>query len=251
MNRQLDQISGSIYDAVVLDTGQAAVRGLLPQIGQKVRFDDGREFVFCSTFEVEVAAEMVATATFSNAELAVEVAAIGAYEVVLTSAAIAMFGGSAGVLTKDRLAGGYIHMVDDTGEGYQYRIKGNTVGSATADVTITLYDPLKVAIDATTDAIVTGPKYRGVVECSADLPPVGVCMVPTTGASSSVEAFFWVQCGGVATCLGAGTIGVPCATAASGAVAVSAEAGSGDYDTIVGTAVATTSDGHAIVNLNL
>ena len=138
MNRQLDQISGSIYDAVVLNTGQAAVRGLLPQIGQKVKFDDGREFVFCSTFEVEVAAEMVATATFSNAELAVEVAAIGAYEVVLTSAAIAMFGGSAGVLTKDRLAGGYIHMVDDTGEGYQYRIKGNTVGSAPADVTITL-----------------------------------------------------------------------------------------------------------------
>jgi hypothetical protein len=75
--------------------------------------------------------------------------------------------------------------------------------------------------------------------------------VPWTGASSTVEAFGWVQYKGPATVNGAATVGEIIATANSGAVADSAESGSGGYDGIVGWGLATTSNGQACVYLEL
>jgi hypothetical protein len=222
-------------------------------VGTKVEFDDGRVFRFCSTNEVFVAGEMVAVQTCQATEIAggITAAAIGAKTLTIATTGITFFGGSAGIVAADRLAGGYLMLTDDTGEGYSYRIKSNTAGTALVALTVTLYDGLKVAVASDTDCIIVGPKYRKVTEGAAALSPIGACLVPTTGASSTVEAFFWAQTRGPATCLGAGTVGVEIASAASGAVADAAEAGSGAYDRIIGTGLGTTANGYACVDLRL
>lgn len=253
MNKQLSIISGTPLDAVILSTDQKYLEGRLPQVGTRVEFDDGRVFRFCSTAEVFVAGEMVAVQTCQATEIdgGITAAAVGTKTLTIATTAITFFGGAAGVVAADRLSGGYLMITDDTGEGYSYRIKSNTAGTAAVALTVTLYDGLKVAVAADTDCIIVGPKYRKVTEGAVALSPIGACLVPTTGASSTVEAFFWVQTRGPAVCLGAGTVGVEIASAASGAVADAAEAGSGVYDRILGTGLGTTANGYAAVDLRL
>ena len=143
-------------------------------------------------------------------------------------------------------------MTDDAGEGYSYRIKSNTVQDASAKVTFTLYDGLKVAITTDTDCCLVGPKYTNVVEAATTAEtPIGVALVPTTGASATVTAYFWVQTKGPGVALGAGTLAAPLALSTAGAVANSAEAGSGVYDQIVGQALATTANGSVPIDLFL
>jgi hypothetical protein len=252
-NQQRDIVPGSIYDAPIAATDAKFLQGRVPYLGQRVRFDDGREFVFCSTNADLVAGEVVAFATAQATEIAggITAAAAGTNQLTIATTGVAFFGGSAGVLAANRLAGGYIALTDDTGEGYIYRIKSHTAGTAAVAMTFTLWDNLKVAVDGTTDCVIVGPKYRAVVEGSASLAPVGVAVVPTTASTDAEEQFFWVQCKGPAACLGAATVGVEVATAASGAVANAAEAGSGGYDCIIGTGLGTTANGYAVVDLRL
>ena len=251
INKQMNLISGNPLDAVVLDTDKKYLEGNVPMIGQKVEFDDGRIFRWCSSNAVQVAGEMVAVATCQATEIAggCTAAAIGAKEVIVGTTAVTMFGGSAGVLAANRLAGGYLMITDDAGEGYSYRIKSHTAGTALVAITFTLYDGLKVAITTDTDVCLVGQKYRHVVEGATALSAIGAILVPNTGASTTVESFFWVQTKGPGIALGAGTVGVELASAASGAVANAAEAGSGAYDRIVGTGLATTTDGYACIDL--
>lgn len=255
-NLQKDMVSGSVYDACVAATATKFLGGRVPHLGQTVSFRDGREFVYCSTVEDFVAGEVVAVKTALATEFANKLvaASVGATEVQLNIYNVQIFGGTVSTIAANRLAGGFLMITDDLGEGYSYKIKSNTV-QATTDAThiyttITLYDPLKVAIDATTsDCVLVGNPFKSVTEGSASLKPIGVAMVPTTGTTA--ECYFWVQTKGPAVCLGAATVGVEVATAASGAVANAAEAGSGAYDCIIGTGLATTADGYASVWLRL
>jgi hypothetical protein len=116
--------------------------------------------------------------------------AIGSRFVVMTLASV----------IKDQFAGGYITMNKDTGVGYTYRIKGN---DATGDhyaskILIELYDPIVVAIDATTDSGIVGNIYNDLVICSqgTDYLPVGVTM-----ASMTAGKFGWICTAGVCACL--------------------------------------------------
>ena len=80
--------------------------------------------------------------------------AIGSkYVIINTSATV--------TATADLFAGGYLITTDDTGEGFTYRIKGNTAKDdpATDYCRIELYDPIVVAMSATTDASIIGCKY--------------------------------------------------------------------------------------------
>ena len=253
-NTQLKAISGSIYDTAVAATSAKALGSRIPFLGQTVEFDDGRKFVYCSTASNFVAGEMVAVATALAVEFAnkLTAAAIGATSVVLNTTGAAIFGGTNAVWAASALAGGYLMITDDAGEGYSYRIKDNTGSTAAAPTTtITLFDPLKVAVTAASDCNLVGAKHRKVVEGAVALSPIGAAVVPTTAATDGVEQFFWVQTKGPAVCLGAATVGVEVASAASGAVANAAEAGSGVYDRIIGTGLGTTSDGYAAVDLRL
>jgi hypothetical protein len=61
----------------------------------------------------------------------------------------------------DQYAGGIIYITDDTGEGYSYRIKGNTAtdNPATGNIRVELYDKLIVAVDTSSDFAISGSKY--------------------------------------------------------------------------------------------
>lgn len=247
MNRQfMGQTAGSIYDAAFINTNAKYEMGRMPQLGDFKEFDDGRKFRFVSSKIALTSGEPVSVATAADAELACTAAAVGATSVELTSTSQAFFGGAAGVLAADRLAGGYLVIQDDTGEGYIYRIKSNTAGTALVKVTVTLYDPLVVAVDATSDVVVIGPKYRLVVAGAAALVPVGVATVAVAGTD---EYYFWVQTKGPAAVNSGGTsIG---AAQKLGTANVVDQAEADVYTMVVGRALSTAANGSACVDLTI
>lgn len=201
-NRSTAMISGGIYDGPEDSSTTKFLQSRVPQVGTKVEFDDGRKFVMCSTAVNVEAGQLVSTATALATVISnlCAVAQIGSYQVVMDLHGTALFGAAAGTCPANCLAGGYLTMTDDTGEGYTYRIKGNTLGTnATASrVTITLFDPLKVAIDTTTDVFLVGPRYENVVLSTATLPPVGVAVIASTAATAGTTQYIWVQTAGIA-----------------------------------------------------
>ena len=110
-------------------------------------------------------------------------------------------------VTVDQFAGGYLHTTDDTGEGYTYRIRGNTATGdpASGNIRLELYDKLQVAIDATTDFAITGCLYANLEAATAatDYAIAGVSV-----STMSAGEYGWVQVAGVATILADGTIAV-------------------------------------------
>lgn len=105
-----------------------------------------------------------------------------------------------------QFAGGYLHTTDDTGEGYTYRIKGNTAsGNPTGtNYRLELHEPLQVAIDATTDYTITPCLYNDVEAATAatDNVVVGVSVSTTTAA----KPFAFIQTSGPATVLNDETV---------------------------------------------
>lgn len=101
-------------------------------------------------------------------------------------------------VTANQFAGGYLLTTDDTGEGYTYRIKGNTATNdpASGNIRIELYDPLQVAIDATTDAIIQGSLYAN-LEIAVDGTDDVLAGVTVSTMDVSVAAYGWVCVKGV------------------------------------------------------
>jgi hypothetical protein len=93
----------------------------------------------------------------------------------------------------NQFAGGYLSLNKDTGYGYIYRIKSNkaaaTVNSVANLVLIELYEPLQVAIDATTDAGIVGSLYTDMnaYTIATNLLPVGV-----TQANMTANTYGWI-----------------------------------------------------------
>lgn len=190
-----NQGGSDVYAAAVAATDVSFEGGRVPSVGDVRAFNDGREFVFCSS-EVDIEpGEIAAMASCQVTPIdnSCTAAAIGATEVTIDTTGVAMFGGSAGVIAADRLAGGYLMIQDDAGEGNHYRIKSNTAGTASASITLTLYDRLKVALTTASDVVLVGPRYRKVVLGTATLQPVGVAMTQVTAATDGEEQFFWAQ----------------------------------------------------------
>ena len=64
----------------------------------------------------------------------------------------------------NQFAGGYLAITKDTGVGYTYRVRGNTAtdNPATGNFRMELYEPIKVALDNTTDIAIAASKYSNV-----------------------------------------------------------------------------------------
>ena len=166
---------GSVFDAA--STTQKA------ELGRVVDFKDGRLYKYVLAGATlgagGVVSQPAASALTANG---LAVAAIGATTLTLTLAGV----------TLNQYADGTIHLTDDTGQGYTYKIKSNTASDTT--ITIELYEGLIVAVDATTDVMLVPNLCRSVVAGIAAAKPVGVAVV----AASSGE-YLWVQTRGVAT----------------------------------------------------
>lgn len=108
----------------------------------------------------------------------------------------------AGVTAGD-FAGGYFCPIDETGEGYTYRIKGNTTtgNPASGNYRLELYDPIQADVAADTQTVIVGSVY-------ANLEPAVAAEVPCAGVTVVTQAaadYGWVQTKGVVSILGEGS----------------------------------------------
>jgi hypothetical protein len=99
--------------------------------------------------------------------------------------------------TKDQYAGGYFITTDDTGEGYTYRVRGNTATDTptSGNFRLELYDPVKVAVDNTTDFSLVGSLYSN-LEQNTSRTDCAIAGILQTSVDSAGD-FAWVCTHGV------------------------------------------------------
>lgn len=210
-------------------------------LGDHACLDDGREFVYvsnkgsaiavgklCKFNEVDTAYDLCVIPTQTTGSLA-----IGSTILNVTLAGSSTF-------AENALAGEFLNIDDDTGEGRLYRILGNTAVSAGTAITLRI-EPLRLAITTSTTVTVVARALDIVIaDANQTQKNAGVTQFAVS-AGSTTPVYFWLLRKGITSCLIQGTpaVGTPLINSASvaGAVAASAEAGSGIYDQIVGTMV--------------
>jgi len=101
-------------------------------------------------------------------------------------------------VTADQFAGGYFITTDDTGEGYTYRVKGNTAtdNPASGNIRLEIYEKLQVAVDATTDFIIQGSPYAN-LEIATNGTDNVLAGVTVSTMDVSEQAYGWVLTHGV------------------------------------------------------
>jgi len=201
-----------------------------------IREEYGGVYAYAQAGAVALAAGVltqgaIPSATANNEPLsATQSAAIGDYSVTVT------FGSS---VTADFYKDGYFWVSDATGEGHRYRIKGHAAG--TADVTVYLKDPIRVALVASTSewsAIQNRQKLVLICPTTLTGAPAGVCPIVV-----DINYYFWNQVKGPAAVLfhtgssGAAAIGNQVVPANSNTPIAGAveEADGGDIIPCVGT----------------
>ena len=106
---------------------------------------DGRRFVYAKAGAADLAPGKLAVAADPNSNVVnkavTAVAPVGSKTVQFTAGA---------AITADAYADGILQVNDADGEGTSYRITGNTGGTA---VTVTLADPIEVALKKTTSEV--------------------------------------------------------------------------------------------------
>jgi len=168
-------------------------------LGTYMETADGRGYRYAKVGAVATVAGRVyqgpaldATNQTPTGGLAVANAAIGATEIVTTTTV---------TLAANLLAGGYLGVAVTPGLGYTYLIKGNTVASG-AVTTITLEDPLVVALTSSSRVIVTRHHLDGII-IEPGTPTAKIAGV--ANAIFSVGAFAWIQTRGACSVLFTGT----------------------------------------------
>ncbi len=159
------------------------------------------------------------------------VSAIGAYTVTLTSTANLA---ASPLSTKDGFKNGYLIVNDGVGEGQLYKIKGHEAASGTANFVVTLYKPLTVALDTTSEVGLMQPAYQNLIVCPATLTGAFVGL-PQLGVTANYYA--WGKTKGIAAanCSGAINIGQQVVVGAS-ASKVTAFGVTSTTTVIIGTA---------------
>lgn len=185
---------------------QVAAQGILNEsstalhvLGTYMETADGRGYRYAKVGAVATVAGKVyqgpaldATNMQPSGGLATAAAAIGATEITTTSTV---------TLAKDLLAGGYLSVVVTPGQGYTYKIKGNSAASAAA-VTFYLEDPVQVALTTDSNIIVAKHPYDGIV-IEPGTPTARIAGVPN--AIITAAYYGWVQTRGACAVLFTGT----------------------------------------------
>jgi len=175
---------------------------------------DGRIFRYAQAGATAlVAGDLVQSPaeTADSQSLIVAAAAVGAMTVTTTDTT---------TVTANEFADGYLIVTGEasTGTGFQYRIKSHPAATAAA-VTLTLYEPVVVAMTATTQIDLVHNPYNGVIQWPVTQTgaPVGVAR-----RALAIDAYGWIQTGGPGAVLTTGTVAVganvSAATATAGAV---------------------------------
>jgi hypothetical protein len=220
----------------------------LHALGTLATTSDGRKYRYAKAGASALVVGNMLQAKAQNTDLdqlTPAAAAIGATQITVTL-------GSAG-LTANQLADG-LAIIDTTpGLGYAYKIKSHPAADASAAVVLTLYDEDAIQVALTTDSRVSliANKFDSVIQTPVTTLTgacVGACIYPIAASQ-----YGWIQTGGPAGVLIAGTPGVGLAVVvpatAAGAVVID---GAASATQVVGTMMVTGVDGKVLpVNLLL
>jgi len=214
-------------------------------IGTRVSRVDGSEFVYSHFLTDSAAGTVVGPDISEGGEVAgvdnaliAPASAAAVPDTVITAGSIGsrhVQMTNAGIVA-DEHAGGYLAIVSGTGAGYTYRIKGNdaTDDTVTGDVVIELYDPIKVAIDTTSDVHIIGSPYAQLIKATGaggeDNLAVGVTCA---NMDVSVAAYGWVCAKGIIAPLVDGTIAAGEAITLSDGVAGAVQVAGGGSTAVV------------------
>lgn len=168
-------------------------------LGAYAETPDGRGFRYFLNGAVATVAGLVyqgkaldATNDQPSGGHAVAVAAIGSLTVTTTVTLTA---------TKDEFAGGFLSVVVTPGQGYTYKIKGNTAASAGV-CTFTLEDPIVVGLTTSSRIIVAQNPYAGCIVAPATPTAAIVGVAPCIVAAGQ---YGWLQVTGPCAVLFTGT----------------------------------------------
>jgi hypothetical protein len=120
-------------------------------------------------------------------------AAVGATSVTISTSI---------TLTKDQLAGGYMSVDVTPGQGYTYRVAGNTAVTSATGCVVTLEDPIVVALTTSSRVIFVQSKYNGIV-IEPGTPTAAIVGVPTYIIAAG--EYGWIQTKGPCSVLFTGT----------------------------------------------
>lgn len=161
---------------------------------------DGRKFRYCKNGAGALAAgnavAAVAIAAGIMNEACASAHAIGDLQVTETITAGVAY-------AENYFAGGMFQVNDDTGEGHQYLIESSSYCSAAGtSITLTLADPIRVALVAATSEFTLAPSpWMAVTTTTTEENLcVGVAPIAVTAAY-----YFWAQTGGPGLAVIAGT----------------------------------------------
>lgn len=227
--------TSNVSTTVPYNTGQ-------PQLGVRGVTGDGREFRFCQAgaSNLVVGNLLQAPAQIANhRRLTPTAASAGATSVTVTLGAT--------LVSANQYNQGWLVVEDDSGGtgGFQYQIKNTPAAALSAALTVTLADPLVVAITASAHVSLVLNPYSGVIQMpsTATSAPVGVALPVSQPASQSAgitaNYYGWVQERGVATVLSEGGSTVGTAVAASDTTAGAVETCDANSEFVVGCALQT------------
>jgi len=205
---------------------------------------DGRKFRYAKTGGSLTAGELLQTSVEDTGDESLLVAAAAIGDRTVTTVGTV-------TVTANQYANGYLVATAEggTGNGYYYKIKSHPAATS-AVVTLTLYEPLKVAFTTSTQIDLVKNPYDGVIRnpASATGSPVGVAVIDMTSGY-----YGWIQTGGAglvkADASGACTVGAQLTASNQTAGCVENATGA---QAIVGTAItgiATAEFGLANINL--
>ncbi len=184
--------NGQSSNVGIWDTGSTA----LLTVGTRGVLDDGRVFYYArqSASAAIVAGKLLMSeiVNTNNEDLAVDTHTAGATVINVTS-------GSA-TDTANAFAGGYLVVIDDTGEGITYKIVSHPTYTATAAIAFTIEHGLHVAFGAgTTVCLVKNPWMDPVIAAAAQAHfACGIAQVAVAAGNTTAQ-FYWCQTWGV-TC---------------------------------------------------
>lgn len=212
-------------------------------LGAVVHSNDGRKFRYVKaggTALVPGKLQQAPAVVANHQNMTASVTAIGATEVTVTLGAT--------LATKDQYAEGLFIINDVTGQGHTYLVKSHPAADSGASLTLTLSDPIIVALDGTSQGSLL-PNSYGAVIVNPTTPtnrPVGVAIYPIVASE-----FGFIQTRGLVSVLNDSGTTVGLAVAPSQGTEGALKTGATTLDSVGSQAETGTSGEYNWVDLRL
>lgn len=154
-------------------------------LGAKLYDQSGNAYRYCKVGGTALVAGKLyqAPAEVTNHQnLVTAAAAIGATSVSVTLGATAA--------TANQYAGGYLVITITPGEGYKYLISSHPAADASASLTLTLADPIQVALTTASNADLIPNLYNGVI---VNPTTASSCVVGAAVDVVAAASYGWLQ----------------------------------------------------------